>query len=103
MESAMEPLLEATGADTLAVLDPATGEEIGRIPAGDEAAVDLAVTAARGAQPAWARLDAAERAQTLKAWARALRGIAEELAELQTRENGKPLGDSRAGVEAGIG
>jgi succinate-semialdehyde dehydrogenase/glutarate-semialdehyde dehydrogenase len=39
----------------------------------------------------------------LKAAARRLRRHVDELAELQTREGGKPLGDSRGGVEAGIG
>jgi succinate-semialdehyde dehydrogenase/glutarate-semialdehyde dehydrogenase len=39
----------------------------------------------------------------LKAGARRLREHAAELAELQTRENGKPLEDSAGGVEAGIG
>ena len=41
-------------------------------------------------------------APLLKAAARRLREHAEELAELQTREGGKPLGDSLGGVEAGI-
>jgi acyl-CoA reductase-like NAD-dependent aldehyde dehydrogenase len=40
--------------------------------------------------------------RSLKAAARRLRGSVEELAALQTAENGKPLADSRGGVEAGI-
>ena len=40
---------------TLGVLDPATGEVVGRIPAGSPEAADAAVRAARAAQPAWAR------------------------------------------------
>jgi acyl-CoA reductase-like NAD-dependent aldehyde dehydrogenase len=85
------------------VLDPATGETIGRIPAGAERDAERAVEAAQEAQPGWAARDAAERAQLLKGCALALRENLDELAELQTRENGKPLPDSRAGVEAGIG
>jgi acyl-CoA reductase-like NAD-dependent aldehyde dehydrogenase len=88
---------------TIAVLDPATGAEIGTIPAGDPAAADAAARAARAAQPAWARRPAAERADLLKAAARRARERVDELAELQSRENGRPLGESRAGVEAGIG
>src|SRR4051794_39067008 len=99
----MEPVLEAADAATLAVLDPATGEEIGRVPTGSEEDADAAMRAARAAQPEWGRRDAAERAEMLKSWARRLRGITGEVAELQTRENGKPLADSRGGVEAGIG
>src|SRR5215210_1670501 len=89
--------------DTIAVLDPATGERIGTIPAGDPAAADAAARAARAAQPAWARRPAAERAELLKAAARRARERLDELAELQSRENGRPLAESRAGVEAGIG
>jgi acyl-CoA reductase-like NAD-dependent aldehyde dehydrogenase len=92
----------ATSEATIDVLDPATGEEIGRIPAGDAGAAAKAVAAARAAQPAWRETPAAERAAVLKAAARRLRQCREELAELQTRENGKPLADSRGGVEAGI-
>ncbi|HEX2104243.1 MAG TPA: aldehyde dehydrogenase family protein [Solirubrobacteraceae bacterium] len=91
----------ATGA--IAVLDPATGEQIGTIPAGDPAAADAAARAARAAQPEWARRPAAERAELLKAAARRAREHVDELAALQTRENGRPLAESRAGVEAGIG
>jgi succinate-semialdehyde dehydrogenase/glutarate-semialdehyde dehydrogenase len=89
--------------DRLLVLDPATGEAFDAIPAGSSTAVEAAVRAARAAQPAWARTPAGERGAVLKAAARRLRAAAGELAELQTREGGKPLGDSLGGVEAGIG
>ncbi|HYP56339.1 MAG TPA: aldehyde dehydrogenase family protein [Solirubrobacterales bacterium] len=92
----------ATAETTIDVLDPATGEEIGRIPAGDAAAAAKAVAAAAEAQAEWAGTPAAERAGVLKTAARRLRQHVDELAELQTRENGKPLADSRGGVEAGI-
>ncbi|HEV2752564.1 MAG TPA: aldehyde dehydrogenase family protein [Solirubrobacteraceae bacterium] len=88
---------------TIPVLDPATGEELERIPAGDAEAVDLAVRGARGAQTEWALTPAGERSAILKAAAARARGHVEELAELQTRENGKPLDDSRGGVEACLG
>src|SRR3954471_19484693 len=104
----------AAAAETIAVLAPATGEEIGTIPAGDAAAADRAVRAAHAAQPAWARRPAAERGEALKAAAAPRGGAlkaaaprarehAGELAELVTRENGRPLDESRGGVEAGIG
>src|SRR5215213_2885613 len=85
------------------VLDPATSERLGSIPAGSREAADAAVRAARAAFGAWARTPAAERAGHLKAAARRLREHASELAALQTREGGKPLADSMGGVEAGIG
>src|SRR4051812_28257998 len=93
----------AAAAETIAVLDPATGEEIGTIPAGDAAAADRAVRAARAAQSAWARRPAAERAELLKAAAARAREHAAELAELVARENGRPVDESRGGVDAGIG
>ena len=85
------------------MVDPATGETVGTIPAGGEADADAAVQAARAAATHWARRAPAERGELLKACAGALRGATDELAEIQTRENGKPLADSRGGVEAGIG
>src|SRR5687767_6975861 len=88
---------------TIDVLDPATGELAGRIPAGSPEAADAAVRAARAAQPAWARTAPAERAAALKAGARRLREHAEELAALVTLEGGKPPADALGGVEAGIG
>jgi acyl-CoA reductase-like NAD-dependent aldehyde dehydrogenase len=93
---------ETAAAATIAVLDPASGEEVDRIPAGDADAVDKAVTRARAARDSWATTEPAQRSEILKAAARRLRGNVDELAELQTRENGKPLADSRGGVEAGI-
>jgi succinate-semialdehyde dehydrogenase/glutarate-semialdehyde dehydrogenase len=88
--------------ETIDVLDPATGQTIGQIPAGGPEDADAAARSARAALPGWARTDAAERGALLKAAARRLRDHADELAEIQTRENGKPLADSRGGVDAGI-
>lgn len=95
----------AAGRASIDVTDPATGELLDVIPAGDGEAVEAAVRAATAALPAWRRTAPAERAEALKAAARRLRapGVIDELAELQTREGGKPIGDSRGGVEAGIG
>jgi acyl-CoA reductase-like NAD-dependent aldehyde dehydrogenase len=87
----------------LDVLDPATGEVVGRIPAGSPDAADAAVRAARAAQPLWARTAPAERGAALKAAARRVREHDGELAELLSREGGKPPADALGGVEAGIG
>jgi hypothetical protein len=87
---------------TIDVLDPAPGEPIATIPAGDESFAE-AVRAARAAQRAWARRPAGERGAILKEAARRAAAHAEELAELQSRENGRPLEESRGGVDAGIG
>jgi acyl-CoA reductase-like NAD-dependent aldehyde dehydrogenase len=84
----------------LLVIDPSTGEEVGRLACSGP---DRLVETARRAHPAWARTPAGDRASALKAGARRLREVAEEIALLQSREGGKPLGDSKGGVEAGIG
>jgi succinate-semialdehyde dehydrogenase/glutarate-semialdehyde dehydrogenase len=100
----------ATGADLpdataelLDVVDPATDEVVGRIPVSTAAEVDAAVAGAKAAARDWARVPAGERAAALKAAARVLRTRVDEIAELQSREGGKPLADSRGGVVAGIG
>src|SRR5438270_10753856 len=87
----------------LDVLDPATGDVIASLPMADAGEIDAAVTAARHAQPAWERTPPAERAAAVKAGAAAIKRRLGEIAELQTRENGKPLADSRGGVEACAG
>jgi succinate-semialdehyde dehydrogenase/glutarate-semialdehyde dehydrogenase len=97
-------LTERAGATPcLDVLDPATGDVVGRIPAGSPEAADAAVRTARAAQPAWARTAPAERGAALKAAARRVQAGLDDLTELLSRESGKPLPDARAGIEAGIG
>jgi len=91
------------GGEAIDVLDPRTGEAIAAVPVADASAVDAAVAAARAAQPAWGRTDPAARGAALKAAAHAMRAHLDELAELVARETGKPAGDARGGVEAGIG
>ena len=93
----------STGGEEIEILNPATGEQIGLIPAGTPEDVAAAVAAAREALYGWSRLPAAERAGLVKAAARKMQEHAEEIAQLVTLENGKPLDDARGGVEAGIG
>ncbi|MFP5319393.1 MAG: aldehyde dehydrogenase family protein [Acidimicrobiia bacterium] len=84
----------------ITVHDPATGEVAGELPESDAAAL---VATARAAHPSWDRTAPAERAALLKEGARRLRDAIDDVAALQSREGGKPLPDSRGGVEAGIG
>src|ERR671926_56578 len=93
----------STSEEAINVLDPATGEQIGVIPAGTPVDASDAAKAAREAKLGWSRLPAAERAGFVKAAAWRMREHAQELAELVTLENGKPLDDALGGVEAGIG
>lgn len=84
------------------VTNPSTGLVIGTIPSGDAPAADTAVTTARKAQQRWSRRAPAERGELLREAAVRLRANADELAELQHLEGGKPLADSMGGLLAGI-
>jgi len=87
------------GVASVDVLDPATDEFIGHAPMQSveelEAAIDLAVSA----QLTWAELTDAERRQYLHRAADAIEQSAEALAELLSREQGKPLNGINARVE----
>ena len=85
------------------VHNPATGAVLRRVQGADPAQVDAAVCCAHQAQPAWRQCTARERGALLLAVARTLRAHADELAQLETEENGKPLSQARyADIEACI-
>jgi len=86
---------DATGGEWIPVTDPATLEEVDRIPLGGADDVDAAVDAARCAQPGWAALAPRSRAAILSRAAALIRDGAPELAALLTREQGKPVAEAR--------
>jgi acyl-CoA reductase-like NAD-dependent aldehyde dehydrogenase len=97
-----ESLLAAiTDPDGREVLDPATGEVVGRAPVRSVADLDAAVARARAAQPAWAARADADRIDLLLRAADAVEAAAEPLAELLSREQGKPLNGAGARFEVG--
>ncbi len=75
---------EATSGQTFAVLDPATTDEIARVPAGDAEDIDKAVAAARAAfeSGAWPALRPTDRSRLIWRLADLIEEHAEELAEL---------------------
>jgi acyl-CoA reductase-like NAD-dependent aldehyde dehydrogenase len=77
------------------VVNPATGAAFALCPDATRAQLDAAVAAARRAAPAWALASFAERRALIQRMAAALRAQQEPLAELLTREQGKPLSQSR--------
>lgn len=77
--------------DRFEVLNPATGAVVGTAPNATAADLDRAVAAARAAQGPWAALPDEARADACRAVAQVLVAHAEELAQLLTREQGKPL------------
>jgi aldehyde dehydrogenase (NAD+) len=82
--------------EAIAVVDPATEEQVASVPAGTAEDVDVAVAAARAAFEPWASLPPAERAAYLNAAADALEARADEVARLITSEMGTPLWFSAA-------
>ena len=86
----------AEGRAPIPVVDPATEEPMGSVPAGVEDDIDAAVTAAREAFATWSATPAAERGQLLAAAADALEARTDEIASLISREMGTPLGFSKA-------
>ena len=77
--------------------DPATGAEVWRGEIGDAAAE---VAAARAAFPKWAAHSLAYRSETLRRFANVVRAHEEELAELISRETGKPYWEAKTEVGA---
>lgn len=76
------------------VIDPSTGVAFQQSPAATEADIDLAVTAARRAQPSWAALSWDEREQYIGRLADAIDANRAYLATLMTMEQGMPLAEA---------
>jgi aldehyde dehydrogenase (NAD+) len=82
---------------TFATINPSTGEEICQVAEGDAADVDKAVKAARAAfEGPWRKLRASERGRLLYRLADLIEANADELARLETLDNGKPLSIAKA-------
>ena len=85
------------GGQTLPLMNPSTGEQIGEIARGQEADVDAAIDAARRAfEGGWARTPAAERGRVLMRLGKLVEGRVEALARLEALDVGKPLKQARA-------
>ncbi len=90
---------EAVSGRTFATYDPAAGEELAHLALADTADVDLAVEVAREAfeSGSWSKMRGEERGRLLWEVADLIEAHADELAELDTLDNGKPLRVSRRG------
>ena len=92
--SAQTITLAGTEAEEIISYDPATGEEVGRVPRLSAAEVSAACVRAREAQRAWASLSFKERGRiVLRARATALDEM-EAIARLISRESGKPVAEA---------
>jgi len=88
--------VSSTGDEWIDVIDPSTQEVIARVPDGTASDIDRAVVAARRAfeSSPWKDTSAQERGRVLYRLAQIVRDLAAEWAELETRNNGKPIAES---------
>lgn len=87
--------------ESVDVLDPATGELVGRTALAGAADVDAAVRAASRAQRDWAHTPSVDRARILHRAADLIMERIDDIADLLTREQGKPLADSAKEIAFG--
>ena len=90
-----------TGTGEVPVLDPATGEELGRVPNMGAAETRQAIADADAAFQSWRKTTAKERAAILRRWFELMMENKDDLAMIMTREQGKPLAE--AAGEVGYG
>lgn len=91
---------DAADGRSLAVFNPATGKEIGRVAHAGKADLDKALAAAQKGFEAWRDLTAIERNKIMRKAAGLLRERAGEIAPLLTQEQGKPLAEAKGEVMA---
>ena len=90
-----------TSSQTIDVINPATGETFDTLQRGNAADIDQAVQSARRAyEGAWGQLTAAERGRLLMKLAYKLQDHTEKLAQIESRDCGKPLKQARADAAA---
>jgi acyl-CoA reductase-like NAD-dependent aldehyde dehydrogenase len=82
-------------ADTLTVIEPATEAVLEEVPRAGVEEADAAVARAKAALSGWRAMAPADRAKLLHGLADALADAQEELAVLEARNAGKPIGDAR--------
>jgi len=85
------PAAPAAAGAQFASINPATGQLIGYVTAAGAPQVDAAVLAAKRGQAVWAAMTGAARGRILLRAAQILRSRNQELAELETRDTGKPI------------
>ena len=88
------------GVEFFDVIDPATASAFARAPDASPGQLDLAISAARRAFQSWRAVPAQERKKILFGFAAAIRSQTQDLAQLLTREQGKPLAAAVREIEA---
>jgi 1-pyrroline dehydrogenase len=87
--------VDSSDGGTEEIVNPATGETIAEVPTGTEADVDRAVDAAKQAWPEWREATPQERSELLLKLADLIDEHTEELAEIESRNVGKPIAAAR--------
>jgi succinate-semialdehyde dehydrogenase/glutarate-semialdehyde dehydrogenase len=90
--------VDADSGKTFPVHNPASGEQLGTVPRMGGAEAKRAIEAAERALPAWRAKTAKERAVILRKWFDLMMANQEDLAQLMTAEQGKPLTESRGEI-----
>jgi succinate-semialdehyde dehydrogenase / glutarate-semialdehyde dehydrogenase len=86
---------DAADGRSLAVLNPATGQEIGRVAHASKADLDKALAAAQKGFETWRDMPAAQRSKVMRKAAALMRERAEAIGRLVTQEQGKPLVEAK--------
>ena len=86
---------DAADGRTLAVFNPATGKEIGRVAHAGTADLDRALAAAQKGFEKWRDMPAIERSKIMRKAAGLMRERAGDIALLLTQEQGKPLAEAK--------
>ena len=89
------------GSATIDVTNPVDESVIGTVPKLGAAETRVAIEAAQRAQKEWAKKTAKERAAILRKWFNLMLENQEDLAQIMTAEQGKPLAESRGEVAYG--
>jgi len=93
--------VDADNGDTLAVTNPANGEVIAEVAKCGAAETRRAIEAGEAAMIDWRQRSAKERAALLRKWFNLMMEAQEDLAQILTAEQGKPLAEARAEVAYG--
>ncbi|MEJ2675359.1 MAG: betaine-aldehyde dehydrogenase [Acidihalobacter sp.] len=87
---------DAASGETFDTVNPATGETIARVQRAGREDIDLAVRSAQAGFERWSRMSGTERGRILKRAAELLRERNDEIAALETRDTGKPIGEANS-------
>jgi len=93
--------VDGDGGDTFAVTDPATGKSIAEVASCGTAETRRAIVAAAAAMLSWRKRSVKDRAGILRNWFNLMMAAQEDLAQILTAEQGKPLAESRGEIAYG--